>query len=54
MKSILDSKTKIKTELDEACDYVISMEEKVYKSKKISLELLKQLKNAETDISSLE
>jgi len=30
------------------------MEEKVYKSNKISLELLKQLKDAEVEISTLQ
>ena len=36
-----------------AVDYNISMEEKVYKSNKISLELLKQLKDAEVEIETL-
>lgn len=40
-------------ELDRANDYILQMEEKVYKSNKISLELLKQLKDAEMEISSL-
>lgn len=35
-------------------DYVIQMEEKVYKSNKISLELLKQLKDAEMEIDTLQ
>ena len=34
-------------------DYVINMEEKIYKSNKISLELLKQLKDAEVEIDCL-
>ncbi len=33
--------------------YIIKMEEKVYKSNKISLELLKQLKDAEVEIDCL-
>lgn len=37
----------------EQTDYVINMEEKVYKSNKISLELLKQLKDAEIEIDCL-
>ena len=37
----------------EATDYVVSMEEKVYKSNKISLELLKQLKDSEVEIDCL-
>jgi hypothetical protein len=40
--------------LDQATDYIITMEEKVYKSNKISLELLKQLKDAEVEIGSLQ
>ena len=36
-----------------ALDYVVQMEEKVYKSNKISLELLKQLKDAEVEIETL-
>jgi hypothetical protein len=35
-------------------EYVIQMEEKVYKSNKISLELLKQLKDAEQEIQTLQ
>ena len=34
-------------------NYVLQMEEKVYKSNKISLELLKQLKEAEAEIETL-
>jgi hypothetical protein len=34
-------------------DYVIQMEEKIFKSNKISLELLKQLKDAEVEIECL-
>lgn len=33
-------------------DYNIQMEEKIYKSNKVSLELLKQLKNAESEIEA--
>lgn len=40
--------------MDQATDYIITMEEKVYKSNKISLELLKQLKDAEVEIGSLQ
>jgi hypothetical protein len=35
-------------------EYVLLMEEKVYKSNKISLELLKQLKDAEMEIQQLQ
>ena len=40
-------------ELEQATQYVITMEEKVYKSNKISLEVLKQLKDAEVEIATL-
>lgn len=39
--------------LSEGSQYVLKMEEKVYKSNKISLELLKQLKDAEVEIDCL-
>lgn len=50
----MEIKLKLQTELDNACDYILNMEEKVYKSNKISLELLRQLKDAELEISSLQ
>ena len=50
----MEFKLKLQNELDSACDYIINMEEKVYKSNKISLELLRQLKDAELEISSLQ
>ena len=50
----LSQKSKKQVELESANDYVIEMEEKVYKSNKISLELLKQLKDAEVEISALQ
>ena len=40
--------------MEQATDYIMQMEEKVYKSNKISLELLKQLKDAEMEISGLQ
>ena len=40
-------------ELEKATQYVLTMEEKVYKSNKISLELLRQLKDAEVEIEAL-
>ena len=54
IQSLLSDKAKIQSELDQATDYIITMEEKVYKSNKISLELLKQLKDAEVEIGSLQ
>ena len=47
LEQTMNSKSKISDELDTATEYVISMEEKVFKSNKISLELLKQLKETE-------
>lgn len=54
LRSCLDNKTKLQTDVEEATDYIINMEEKVFKSNKISLELLKQLKDAEVEISTLQ
>ena len=54
MKILMEQKTKLQNELENATDYIINMEEKVYKSNKISLELLKQLKDAEIEIQSLQ
>ena len=50
----ITQKSKLQIELEQATEYIIGMEEKVYKSNKISLELLKQLKDAEVEISSLQ
>ena len=41
LDTCLAQKFKLQTELEQATEYIISMEEKVYKSNKISLELLK-------------
>ena len=49
----METKEDMQQKLGESTDYVIKMEEKVYKSNKISLELLKQLKDAEVEISTL-
>ena len=40
-------------ELENATDYILELEEKVYKANKTSLELLKQLKDAEVEIETL-
>jgi len=50
---LLEMKAKMQSQLDDASDYIIMMEEKVYKSNRISLELLKQLKDAELEIAAL-
>ncbi len=54
MQICISQKSKLQYELEQATEYIIGMEEKVYKSNKISLELLKQLKDAEVEISSLQ
>jgi len=40
-------------ELENGTDYILELEEKVYKANKTSLELLKQLKDAEVEIETL-
>lgn len=50
MNATLEQKEKLHSELDQATEYIITMEEKVYKSNKISLELLTQLKDAELEL----
>ena len=49
----METKEDMQQKLGESTDYVIKMEEKVYKSNKISLELLKQLKDSEIEIDCL-
>jgi hypothetical protein len=48
-----EQKAKLQNELDTATEYIITMEEKVYKSNKISLELLEQLKECEIELGQL-
>ena len=36
-----------------ASDYILELEDKIYKANKTSLELLKQLKEAEVDLETL-
>ena len=43
----------VQKELENATDYILELEEKVYKANKTSLELLKQLKDAEVEIETL-
>lgn len=54
LNDALQSKTQLQRELETQNEYVLQMEEKVYKSNKISLELLKQLKDAEVEIATLQ
>tara|TARA_B110000285_G_C14870159_1_gene488769 strand:- start:396 stop:593 length:198 start_codon:yes stop_codon:yes gene_type:complete len=53
LDEIIGNKQRVQNELEKSSDYIIQMEEKVYKSNKISLELLKQLKEAEIEIETL-
>jgi glycerophosphoryl diester phosphodiesterase len=43
----------LQKELENATDYILELEEKVYKANKTSLELLRQLKEAEVEIETL-
>ena len=44
----------LQAELEDSTDYILELEEKVYKANKTSLELLKQLKDAESEIVALQ
>ena len=46
-------KSQLIRELETASDYILDMEDKVYKANKTSLELLRQLKDAEVEIETL-
>lgn len=50
---LFSQKEALQRELDNATDYILELEEKVYKANKTSLELLKQLKDAEVEIDTL-
>jgi hypothetical protein len=49
----MNARDELQKELENATDYVLELEEKVYKANKTSLELLKQLKDAEVEIETL-
>jgi hypothetical protein len=53
LQKCLQQKAKLQSELDTATEYIITMEEKVYKSNKISLELLEQVKECEIELGQL-
>ena len=53
LDEIIGGKQQLQANQLKSVDYNIQMEEKVYKSNKISLELLKQLKDAEVEIETL-
>lgn len=46
-------KLQMQKELETASDYILELEDKVYKANKTSLELLRQLKDAEVEIETL-
>lgn len=48
-----DQKSTLIHELNTAAEYIFEMEDKVYKANKTSLELLRQLKDAEVEIETL-
>ena len=48
-----DARENLQKELENATDYILELEEKVYKANKTSLELLKQLKEAEIEMETL-
>ena len=52
-EGLLDDKDVLQREIQAASDYILQLEEKVYRAHKTSLELLKQLKDAEMEISNL-
>ena len=47
------ARDQLRKELESATDYILELEEKVYKANKTSLELLKQLKDSEVEIDTL-
>ena len=53
IQELLEQKQALQAELENATDYILELEEKVYKANKTSLELLKQLKDAEVEIETL-
>lgn len=48
-----EARDQLQKEVETASDYILALEEKVYKANKTSLELLKQLKDAEIEIETL-
>jgi chromosome segregation ATPase len=53
IRKLEDQKTIMQRELETASDYILELEDKVYKANKTSLELLRQLKDAEVEIETL-
>lgn len=53
IKLLIEQKDKLKKDLDTASDYLLEQDEKVHKANQTSLELLKNLKEAELEIETL-
>lgn len=53
IKALQKANTKNQKDLEIASDYLLDQEQKTYKANKTSLELLKQLKDAEIEIETL-
>ena len=53
IRLLIEQKDKLKKDLDTASDYLLEQDEKVYKANQTSLELLKNLKEAELEIDTL-
>jgi hypothetical protein len=47
------AKTRLQDDLFAATDYMATLEDKVYKANKVSLELLQSLKDAELEVETL-
>lgn len=54
IETVICNKQTMQSELEQCTDFIAQMEEKVYKSNKISLELLSQLQNAQLEIEELQ
>lgn len=52
-KELVEEKDKLRGELNTAGDFMLDLEQKVHKANNTSLELLNQLKDAETEIDAL-
>ena len=54
MRNILTEKSEMQKDLEEAADFNLSLEEKVYKSNKISLDLMAQVKQMQLNLNYLD
>ena len=53
LAQVESQKKKLQKEIETAATYIGALEDKVYKANKTSLELLRQLKDAESEIETL-